>query len=128
MNNELERPILRYVDGRYYVFWSTQKKTFAPDGPSGPNGLYGMVSDTLFGPYRPLNGTGLVAPNPAAEPLQTYSWWITDALDVIGFVDLWGLNGRSVDADPSLVAQHFGGVPAPCFRIALSGDRAQIVG
>jgi levansucrase len=128
VNNELERPVLRYVDGQYYVFWSTQRKTFAPGGPAGPNGLYGMVSESLFGPYRPLNGTGLVAPNPEAEPLQTYSWWITSELDVVGFVDLWGLKGQSVDAQPELAVQHFGGVPAPRFRIALDGDRAQIIG
>ncbi len=126
INNELERPICRMVDGRYNVFWSTQTKTFAPGGPAGPNGLYGMVADRLLGPYRPLNGTGLVAPNPVEEPFQTYSWWVDDSLDVFGFVDLWGLNGADPVADPSLVERHFGGVPAPKFRIALNGDKAQI--
>jgi levansucrase len=127
VNNELERPVLHYVDGRYYVFWSTQRKTFAPDGPTGPNGLYGMVSDSLFGPYRPLNGTGLVAPNPASEPYQTYSWWVDHRLEVTGFVDLWGLDGRSPDAEPGLTIRHFGGVPAPVFRLALDGDCAQVM-
>jgi levansucrase len=126
VNNELERPVLRCVGGLYYVFWSTQRKTFAPGGPAGPNGLYGMVADSLFGPYRPLNGTGLVAPNPAEEPFQTYSWWVDSELHVVGFVDLWNLDGQKPSDNPELVQRHFGGVPAPTFRLVLKGDSAQI--
>lgn len=126
VNNELERPVLRHVDGRYYLFWSTQRKTFAPNGPSGPNGLYGMVADSVLGPYRPLNGTGLVAPNPASEPYQTYSWWVDHQLDVTGFVDLWNLNGRDPFGGEDLAPTHFGGIPSPVFQLALEGDRAYI--
>jgi levansucrase len=128
VNNEMERPVLRVHDGCYYLFWSTQRRTFDPAGPTGPNGLYGMVADRLSGPWRPLNGTGLVAPNPAEEPFQTYSWWVMDSLEVAGFVDHWGLKGRSLADQPELVVSQFGGVPAPRFRIALSGKTAQIVG
>lgn len=127
VNNELERPVMRHIAGRYYIFWSTQRRTFAPGGPAGPNGLYGMVADTLFGPYKPLNGTGLVAANPAAEPFQAYSWWVMDTLEVAGFVDHWGLAGRSLADDPALVRTQFGGTPAPRFRIALDGESAHIV-
>lgn len=127
VNNEMERPVLRVQDGRYYLFWSTQRRTFDPAGPTGPNGLYGMVADRLSGPWRPLNGTGLVAPNPAQEPVQTYSWWVMDNLEVAGFIDNWGLAGRSLADQPELVVSTFGGVPAPRFRIALDGDSAQIV-
>ena len=127
LNNEMERPVLRVHNGLYYAFWSTQKRTFAPDGPVGPNGLYGMVADTLFGPYRPLNGTGLVAANPLDEPVQTYSWWVTQDLEVAGFIDHWGLAGRSLEDHPQLVTSQFGGTPAPRFRIALNGDTAHIV-
>lgn len=127
LNNELERPVMRHHGGRYYVFWSTQRRTFAPDGPSGPNGLYGMVAESIFGPYRPLNGSGLVAANPQEEPFQTYSWWVTQDLEVAGFVDHWGLKGRSLDEHPDLVVSQFGGTPAPRFRLALDGDKAQII-
>jgi len=127
VNNEMERPVLRVQGGRYYLFWSTQRRTFDPSGPTGPNGLYGMVADRLAGPWRPLNGTGLVAPNPAEEPVQTYSWWVMDNLEVAGFIDNWGLKGRSVADQPELVLSTFGGVPAPRFRIALDGETAQIV-
>jgi levansucrase len=127
LNNEMERPIMRFHHGLYYAFWSTQQRTFAPDGPSGPNGLYGMVAETLFGPYRPLNGTGLVAANPLDEPVQTYSWWVTQDLEVAGFIDYWGLAGRSLEGDPDLAMRQFGGTPAPRFHIALDGDKAHII-
>jgi levansucrase len=127
LNNELERPHVIAHDGLYYLFWSTQAKVFAPDGPTGPTGLYGMVAPALFGPYAPLNGSGLVAPNPTEEPFQTYSWWVTDDLEVAGFVDHWGLAGRSLADHPELRRAHFGGTPAPRFKLALEGDRATVV-
>ena len=126
LNNEMERPVLRCHGGRYYLFWSTQRKTFAPEGPSGPNGLYGAVACSIGGPWQPLNGSGLVAPNPVEEPFQTYSWWVMDSLEVAGFVDLWGLGGRRAEEDPALVARHFGGVPAPRFHITIDGDHARV--
>lgn len=124
LNNELERPHIICRDGRYYLFWSTQRHVFHPDGPHGPNGLYGMVADRLLGPYRPLNGTGLVAPNPVDEPTQCYSWWVTGDLDVIGFIDYWGMAGAMIGDRPDRKRSHFGGRPAPMFRIAVDGDQA----
>ena len=115
-----------FRDGLYYLFWSTQRKVFAPDGPSGPNGLYGAVSASVCGPYRPLNGTGLVAANPSEAPFQTYSWWVTADLEVAGFVDLTGVGGEGPVDTAEWRRAHFGGVPAPRFRIALDGDRARV--
>jgi levansucrase len=127
LNNELERPHIIFHDDSYYLFWSTQQCTFAPDGPDGPNGLYGMVSSNLFGPYRPLNGSGLVAANPQAEPYQAYSWTVLQSLSVVGFIDYWGLGGRSVSDNVELARQQFGGTFAPPFRLRLDGDAAEIV-
>ncbi|WP_206245385.1 glycoside hydrolase family 68 protein [Novosphingobium terrae] len=126
LNNEQERPLLLPRDGRYYLFWSTQRKVFAPDGPSGPNGIYGMVADDILGPYQPLNGTGLVAANPESTPYQAYSWWIDEALTASGFADLPGVApGGQVD-DAAWRRAHFAGRPAPLFRIALDGTSAWV--
>lgn len=127
VNNELERPHIVVRDGLYYLFWSTQRRVFAPDGPSGPNGLYGMVANSVLGPYRPLNGTGLVAANPEEEPLQCYSWWVLDTLEVASFIDHWGLEGRSFTDYPEMLRGQFGGTPAPLFSIRLNGDKAELV-
>jgi levansucrase len=126
LNNELERPVMIRRDGRYYVFWSTQRKVFAPGGPSGPNGLYGMVADSILGPYQPLNGTGLVAGNPLDTPYQAYSWWVDADLCVHGFADLPGVApGGQVDA-AAWRRSHFAGTPAPVFRLGLAGTRAWV--
>jgi levansucrase len=127
LNNELERPHVIARGGLYYLFWSTQRRVFAPEGPAGPSGLYGMVASSLFGPYRPINDTGLVAANPASEPLQAYSWLVLDTLEVVSFVDHWGLSGRRLEDHPELRRAQFGGTPAPRFKLALDGDSANIL-
>jgi levansucrase len=113
VNNELERAHLVFHAGRYYAFWSTQTVTFAPDLRHAPGGLYGMVADSMAGPWRPLNGTGLVLANPAEAPQQTYSWFVDAELRVCSFVDV-------------LPGDRFGGVPAPLLRLELDGERARL--
>jgi levansucrase len=126
--NELERPHVVIRSGRYYVFWSSQSNIFAPGAPAGPTGLYGMVGPSLTGPFEPLNGTGLVICNPAAEPRQAYCWQVLDTLDVISFVDHWGLQGRDIFAEPALQRQQFGGTIAPMLKIELDGNRSRLLG
>jgi levansucrase len=126
VNNELERPHVLVRGGLYYLFWSTQRRTFAPGGASGPNGLYAMVAAQLAGPWRPVNGSGLIAGNPASEPTQAYSWWVTGEGEVWSFIDHWGMQGRSFADHPALLRSQFGGTPAPVFRLAFAGDRVTI--
>ncbi len=113
VNNELERAHLVFHAGHYYAFWSTQTATFADGLGHAPGGLYGMVAGSMAGPWAPLNGTGLVLANPAASPLQTYSWYVDADLTVCSFVDL-------------LPDGSFGGVPAPLLHLALNGERAEL--
>jgi levansucrase len=126
--NELERPHVVIRDGLYYVFWSSQNSVFAPGAAAGPTGLYGMVGPSLTGPFEPLNGTGLVICNPAAEPRQAYCWQVLDTLEVISFVDHWGLEGRDIFAEPVLQRQQFGGTIAPMLKIELDGNRSRLQG
>lgn len=126
VNNELERPHVLVRDGRYYLFWSTQTHTFAPGAVAGPNGLYGMVADRIEGPWRPINGSGLVAANPDSEPKQSYSWWVTGEAEVWSFVDYWGMEGRNTADNPELLRSNFGGTPAPRFKLNFEGDRVTV--
>lgn len=126
VNNELERPHVLVCDGLYYLFWSTQRRTFAPGGASGPNGLYAMVAEQLAGPWCPVNGSGLVAGNPVSEPTQAYSWWVTGESEVWSFIDHWGMLGRSFSDHPELLRSQFGGTPAPVFRLAFAGDQVTV--
>lgn len=126
VNNELERPHVVVKRGLYYLFWSTQRRTFSPDSPAGPNGLYAAVAKQLSGPWLPVNGNGLVAGNPSAEPTQGYSWWVTGEGEVWSFVDHWGMQGRSFADHPALLRQQFGGTPGPVFRLAFAGEHVII--
>jgi levansucrase len=121
LNNELERPHVIVHGGRYYLFWSTQQKVFADGGPTGPNGLYGMTSDSLDGPWRPINGTGLAFANPPGAPFQAYSWFVLPDLTVQSFADMTGI--AHVPVDPAEARHHFGGAPAPDLRLQIEGDR-----
>lgn len=113
VNNELERAHLVFHGKHYYAFWSTQTATFADNLRHAPGGLYGMVAGSMAGPWRPLNGTGLVLANPADRPQQTYSWYVDASLTVCSFVD--------VMPDGS-----FGGVPAPLMQLVLDGESAAL--
>lgn len=126
VNNELERAQVHYRAGAYYLLWSTQRHTFAPSAPAGPNGIYGMVADSLRGPWRPINGSGLVAANAPDEPQQSYSWVLTGEDEVWSFVDYWGLAGRSLADHPELVRSRFGGTAAPVFRLRFAGDTVSL--
>lgn len=122
LNNELERPHVVAREGRYYLFWSTQSHVFDPAGPVGPTGLYGMAADRVLGPWRPLNGSGLVFANPPEAPRQAYSWLVLPNLEVISFVDDWGGERRPGEM------RRFGATFAPVLRLALEGDRAHLTG
>lgn len=85
-----------------------------------------MVADQLNGPWKPVNGSGLVACNPAAEPTQGYSWWVTGSGEVWSFIDHWGMQGRTFDQHPELLRSQFGGTPAPVFSLAFNGDQVTL--
>jgi levansucrase len=127
VNNELERPHVLASGGLYYLFFSTQTRTFHPD-VSGPTGLYGFVGPSLFGPWEPIDGSGLVLRNPIEEPAQAYSWLVLPDLRVASFVDAHSLAGaRPEDLDPVAARRHFGGTMSPDLHITLDGNRARLV-
>lgn len=124
-NSELERPHVVFHAGRYYLFWSTHAHRFAA-GIGAPSGLYAMVADRVEGPWRPVNGSGLVAANPASAPVQAYCWWVTDELCVASFVNYWRGGPATEPATPEARRAAFGGVPAPFFALVIDGDRIAV--
>lgn len=126
VNNEMERPHMVVRDGRYYMFWSTQRHTFSPKAIAGPNGLYCAVADRFDGPWSPVNTNGLVATNPASEPTQAYSWWVTGEGVVWSFIDHWGMKGRNFADHPETLRTQFGGTPAPVFQLEFDGNSVTI--
>jgi len=134
VNQELERPHILHREGRYYLFISSHDHTFAP-GLDGYDGLYGFVADSLGGPYRPLNESGLVVTNPANAPFQTYSWMVLphdEEVLVQSFFNFYDFAGESVDLIGELPAaeqmRRFGGTLGPTLRLELDGDRTRVLG
>lgn len=126
LNNELERPHMRYLGGQYYLFWSTQRKVFVADAAQGPTGLYGVVGEGPLGPFRPINGDTLVAGNPEETPWQAYSWWVLGDCRVTGFADWPGVTPDAAPSDAEGRRRAFGGSPAPWFTLLLEGDSSRI--
>lgn len=124
-NNELERPHIVRHRGLLYLFWSTQRGVFAP-GIVAPTGLYGAVAETIEGPWRLLNGHGLVLSNPPERPTQAYSWWVLPDLSVASFVDYWGVEA-GIDSAANRRCR-FGGTFAPFAAITLDGATARLAG
>ncbi|MEX5542033.1 glycoside hydrolase family 68 protein [Pseudomonas poae] len=114
VNDQTERPHYVFQDNKYYLFTISHKFTYA-DGVTGPDGVYGFVSEHLFGPYRPMNASGLVLGNPPAQPFQTYSHCVMPNGLVTSFID-------SVPTENGDF--RIGGTEAPTVRIELHGDRS----
>ncbi len=134
VNQELERPHIVRRDGRVYLFVSSHRHTFAP-GVEGFDGLYGFVAESIFGPYEPLNGSGLVLTNPSNAPFQAYSWLVYDHGDellVNSFFNYYDFDRPSLD-DIALLSEaeqqrRFGGTPAPTVRLGITGSETWILG
>ncbi len=70
---QTERPKMIYHNGKYYLFTITHGSMFC-DGVTGSDGLYGFVSDSLFGERVPMNGSGQVILNRKESPQEAYSY------------------------------------------------------
>lgn len=117
VNREIERPHIVVHQGRYYLFFCTNRQAFGP-AASAPTGLYGFVAPTLTGPYEPLNGSGLVIQNPPTQPDQAYAWLVLPDLSVESFVNY--LPG------PGTARARFGGTAAPTLHLGLHETKAQV--
>ncbi|MGW6502544.1 glycoside hydrolase family 68 protein [Nonomuraea angiospora] len=127
INHELERPHVVVHRSRYYLFFSTQRHTFHPDG-SAPTGLYGFAAPSLTGPYEPLNGSGLVLRNPRAEPDQAYAWLVLPDLQVVSFANYRSSPGVDPRSAPAAQARAgFGGTIAPILKLTLNGTATSLV-
>ncbi|MDS0283023.1 glycoside hydrolase family 68 protein [Haloarcula onubensis] len=134
VNQELERPHIVSQDGLYYLFVSSHLHTFGP-GLSGYDALYGFVAEELRGDYVPLNGSGLVATNPANAPFQAYSWMAfphDGEVLVQNFFNYFDFAGDTLDEIAHLPEseqmRRFGGTLAPTLRLTVSGAGTEIIG
>ena len=126
VNHEIERPHVVVHDGRYYLFFCTNSRTFHPAG-NAPTGLYGFVAPALTGPYEPLNESGLVVANPAEQPEQAYAWLVLPDLRVESFVNYLVPGGDPQLAEAEAARASFGGTAAPTLRLSLGETTTSVV-
>ncbi|GBQ48610.1 glycoside hydrolase family 68 protein [Komagataeibacter sucrofermentans] len=120
VNDQTERPHVVFSNGLTYLFTISHHSTYT-GGLAGPDGVYGFVSrHGIFGPYTPLNSSGLVLGNPSSAPYETYSHFVDPLGYVQSFIDTLPAPGT----DPQAPATYrIGGTLAPTVRIALEDDR-----
>ena len=119
VNDQTERPHYVFQDGKYYLFTISHRFTYS-DGLTGPDGVYGFVSENLTGPYRPMNDSGLVLGNPLSQDVQTYSHCVMQNGLVTSFID-------RVYTKEDKSAYRIGGTEAPTVRIQLDGDTSSVI-
>lgn len=122
VNDQTERPHIRFKEGKVYIFTISHRYTYAAlldvqPGKPGPDGVYGFVSDSLFGKYKPINGSGLVLGNPEGAPFQTYSHYVMDNGLVTSFID-----SVPMDKEKTGMDYRIGGTLAPTSVISLEGE------
>jgi levansucrase len=120
VNRELERPHLLHRAGHYYLFFSTHGQSFHPSLP-GRTGLYGFHAETVHGPYRPLNDSGLVLANPDHAPYAQYAWQVLSDDRVVSFS-----NYPSSGPGPLRDDAVFAGTISPFLRLRLQGATAKL--
>ncbi|GMA70548.1 hypothetical protein GCM10025879_17940 [Leuconostoc litchii] len=90
ITDEIERANIVPLNGKYYLFTDTRLiKSVVPTVDADINvGMMGYVSDSLTGPYTPLNGSGSVITGTqlAESRTDTYSYY---AVPVEGHNDLF---------------------------------------
>jgi levansucrase len=103
---------------------------------AAPEGMYGWTSESLFGPWEPMNGSALMLHNPASAPDQTYSYQLLNDLSVLSFVNFIGAGdvcGSSYiacggDEEAAERAKRFGGTLARSVLMRIDGTTASIAG
>lgn len=123
VNDQAERPHVVFKDDMTYLF-TIAHDSFFSGVAKGPDGVYGFVSrDGLFGPYKPMNSSGLVLGNPTSAPKETYSHFIDTEGFVQSFIDIVPAKG----SDPEQQGDYrIGGTLAPTVRLVLEGESSYL--
>ncbi|AQS89405.1 sucrase [Neoasaia chiangmaiensis] len=124
VNDQTERPHVVFQNGLTYLFTISHHSTFTGNS-TGPDGIYGFVSRKgIFGPYVPLNASGLVLGNPSSAPFETYSHFVDPQGYVQSFIDTLPQPGSANPQDPA--TYRIGGTLAPTVKLVLQDEQTFI--
>ncbi|NLH36324.1 MAG: glycoside hydrolase family 68 protein, partial [Lactococcus chungangensis] len=123
VTDEIERANVFKMDGKWYLFTDSRGSKMTIDG-IGDKDVYmlGFVSDSLTGPYKPLNGSGLVL-NMNLDPADltfTYSHFAVPQSEGNNVVITSYMTNRSFYTDHHATF-------APSFLLNIKGDKTSVV-
>lgn len=131
VTDEIERVTLICRDNSYYLFCVTHGNKMTIQGETFVNRdlLLGFQSSSMFGPYTPLNGSGIILQQKSAGPMYTgqtnnkqyvYSWNVLPDLTVLSYAN----NAYSVAEEKILFLKTVG----PRVQLALHGTQTEVTG
>lgn len=121
VTEEMSVPHMIFDGSETYLLTSIKTGSFTGSIYS-PNGLYGFHSSLgLFGPYSPLNSSGLVLSNPTSAPQESTTFYIDNNFSTYSVVEILPQDGSQDPNSPT--TYRIGGTPAPTYIVAFShGD------
>jgi levansucrase len=123
VTDEIERPNVVKINGKWYLFTITKGYTQRVDGfPSDNTYMLGYVADNLTGPYKPLNKTGLVLVGDEDFNSRTYTYAYYGMPVSSGSNNLLitsYMTNRNISS-----TQH--STFAPSFLLTVNGDQTQV--
>lgn len=123
VTDEIERANVFKMNGKWYLFTDSRGAKMTIDG-IGAEDVYmlGYVSDSLTGPYKPLNKTGLVLNMDLdpADPTFTYSHFAVPQADGNNVVITSYITNRGLYTD------HHSSF-APSFLLNIEGSKTSVV-
>lgn len=130
VTDEVERITLLHRDNSYYLFFVTHgnKMTVAGDAYTNRDLLVGFKASSLFGPYSPLNDSGIVLQQKSEGQMYNgqdtntqyvYSWTVLPDLSVLCYSNF------SSDGEGQPIKRKSVG---PCAQLAFDGMRTKVTG
>ncbi|WP_414500403.1 glycoside hydrolase family 68 protein [Zymobacter sp. IVIA_12111.31 C1] len=131
ITDEIERVTLIYRDSSYYLFCVTHgnKMTILDDTFINRDMMLGFKASSMFGPYAPLNGSGVVVQQKSEGAMYTaqasnyqyvYSWNVLPDLSVLSYANY----SYSAAEDRMLYTKTVG----PRIHLSLQGTQTEITG
>lgn len=123
VTDEIERANIFKMNNKWYLFTDSRGSKMTIDG-IGPKDVYmlGYVSESLTGPFKPLNGTGLVLSMDLeyADPTFTYSHFAVPQTEGSNVVITSYITNRGLFADRHSTF-------APSFLLNIDGSKTSVV-
>lgn len=124
VSDEIERPNVFKFHGKWYLFTATRGNHFTVDGiDASKTYMLGYVADKLTGPYKPLNGSGLVLSSDESYKSRTFTYSYFNILPS-------DLSSNNVVVTSYMTTRALSATEhttfAPSFLLTIDGEKTQV--